>query len=158
MTRLLMVVLVSSEVLLSGCGMLWQKKERSESIRSDVNPSNLQTIAVVAGGDDRNAIRMSATVRQDLTNAGITALRRSGRWATEIDAVNGICPLGEAVTVDGVLFVYYDHLLLMDCRTHKRAYEIAGGDSDGLPGMTKRLVAYLQTSSKTVADSARTQD
>src|SRR5688572_18030506 len=98
MTRSLLI-LTGFGLLLSGCSMLWAKKRTTEIIRPGASPGQYQAIAVIAGGDDRYGIRMSATVRQDLNTAGITALRRTGRWGSENEAVNGLCPRGEAVTV-----------------------------------------------------------
>lgn len=95
---------------------------------------------------------MSIMVRNDLNNAGFAGLRRAGRWGSENDALNDICPEGQAVTADGIVFVYFDQLTLVDCRTRLRAYEVTGGDEAGLPGMTKRLIAFLRSGGS--ADSA----
>ena len=134
-------------VALGGCSMFWHTRKTDEQIQRGMSGSQFQAIVVIAGNDARYDLRMSAMVREQLTDAGITALRRSGRWGSESDAIADICPAGQAATVDGVLFVYYNQLTLIDCRTHARAYEITGGDL-GLPGMAKRLIAYLQGSAR----------
>ncbi|MBI4502549.1 MAG: hypothetical protein HY700_15490 [Gemmatimonadetes bacterium] len=130
---------------LTGCSLLWHSKKASEQAHKTTSGENYRAIVVIAGNDARYDLRMSAMVREQLTDAGVTALKRSGRWGTENDAVNDICPTGQAASVDGILFVYYNQLTLIDCRTHVRAFEVQGGDEAGLPGMTKRLLAYLQT-------------
>jgi hypothetical protein len=135
-------------VLLSGCSILWKNKKSSEQAHSATVGSNYRAIVVIAGNDARYDLRMSAMVRQQLTDNGVVALKRSGRWGGEAEAVNDICPTGQAGNIDGVLFVYYNQLTLIDCRTHVRAYEVQGGDEAGLPGMTKKLLNYLQVDAK----------
>ena len=130
--------------LLGACSIFHTAKPASVDIHRQVDASKFQAVVVIAGNDSRSDLRMSVMVRQKMTDAGVTALRRSGRWGSEVEAVADICPAGEAVTVDGVLFVYYNQLTLYDCRTRVRAIEIRGGDEAGLPGMANQLIRYLR--------------
>jgi hypothetical protein len=141
-------------VVASGCSVLWKNKKVSEQAHTQTNGGNYRAIVVLAGNDARYDLRMSAMVREKLTEAGVTALKRSGRWGSENEAVSDICPSGQANNIDGILFVYYNQLTLIDCRTHVRAYEVQGGDEAGITGMTKRLLSYLQVEAN---QSAATQ-
>jgi hypothetical protein len=151
--NLLLIPLVLA--LASGCSVLWKNKKATEQTLSSTSGSNYRAIVVIAGNDARYDLRMSAMVRQQLTEAGVAALKRSGRWGSENEAVADICPAGQANNIDGILFVYYNQLTLIDCRTHVRAYEVNGGDEAGLPGMTKKLLAYLQVDSKQQAGAQK---
>ena len=144
--RLLLIPVICAAA--SGCSVLWKNKKVSEQAHAATTGSNYRAIVVIAGNDARYDLRMSAMVRQQLTENGVAALKRSGRWGSENEAVADICPAGQANNIDGVLFVYYNQLTLIDCRTHVRAYEVSGGDEAGLPGMTKRLLTYLQVDGK----------
>jgi len=137
-----------------------KRQRASEQINRQVDPSTLMAIAVIAGADARYDIRMATLVREELTDAGITAIRRTGRWSSEGDALMDICPTGQISSADGVVFVYYNQLVLWECRGKTKAIEIFGGTEAGLPGMTRRLVEYLQSSGRrtsvpTAPDSGR---
>src|SRR5437762_2142646 len=149
------VTVVSFAVLAigsAGCGRsLFQgKKAAQETISPDIPGDRFKTIATIAGGDGRTDKRMSADVRMQLTQAGVTAVPRAGSWENEQAAIAEICgPNGGAV--DGVLVVTYDRLRLMDCRTSKVAYDIlhdpqAGGP--GIQGLTQKLLRYLRGETK----------
>src|SRR3990172_1704685 len=99
--------------MLTGCSLLWRNKKASEQANRVTTGENYRAIVVIAGNDARYDLRMSAMVREQLTDAGVTALKRSGRWGTENDAVNDICPTGQAASIDGILFVYYNQLTLI---------------------------------------------
>ena len=101
-------------------------------------------ITVIAGDDSRGALRMSVLVRRKLNEGGWQAVTRSGRWTTENDALGDICPQGEAVNVDGVLFVYYNQLSLFDCRSRTLSYQVEGGEQLGIDQMAQRLIVYLK--------------
>lgn len=104
---------------------------------------SFRTVVVIAADDDQNSLQITAKVRQQLNDGGVTALRRSGMWSIERDALADICPLGEASNIHGLLFVLWDTLSLYDCRTHKPAYQIRGG-MRGTDAMVKRLLAFLR--------------
>ncbi len=142
---LLGAVVLAGLVGVSGCAELIPKKARSNEEKSRQHEgSKYQVIVVIAGGDSRGELRMSALVRQRLIEGGWQAVRRSGRWGTEIEALADICPQGEAVTTDGVLFVYYNQLTLFDCRSRTPAYRVDGGDELGIDQMSNRLIGYLR--------------
>lgn len=115
----------------------------SEIVSQTVPGDSLRTIVVISGDDDQSALQITARVRQQLADAGATALRRGGLWPTERDALIDVCPLGEANDVDGLLFVTWNQLDLYDCRTHKPAYQIRGG-MRGTDAMVQRLLGYLR--------------
>ncbi|MSR07699.1 MAG: hypothetical protein EXR93_11630 [Gemmatimonadetes bacterium] len=125
--------------------MLPKKNRSSEQVSKLHEGSKYQVIVTVAGGDSRAELRQSSMVRAKLAEGGWQALRRSGRWATEAEAIADICPAGESVSVDGVLFIYYNQLSLVDCRTRTPAITIQGGDDLGIDGMANRLISYLRT-------------
>lgn len=128
---------------MAGCSVLQRPQRATEQINPQVDASTLSAIVVIAGDDARYDIRMATLVRQQLSDAGITALRRTGRWGSQTEALLDICPTGQVSSADGVVFVYYNQLTLWECRSRSKAIEIFGGTESGLPGMTKRLVEYL---------------
>jgi hypothetical protein len=121
--------------------------------------SEYKLITVIAGDDSRGALRMSALVRRKLNEGGWQAVTRSGRWTTENDALGDICPTGEAVNVDGVLFVYYNQLSLFDCRGRTLSYQVEGGEQLGIDQMAARLIGYLkgETGGQNIKEPASTK-
>lgn len=139
------LVLLAVSVVLGACNTTLIKPKKMSERRSQVPGGSIHTIAVIAADDQTTTIRMSAGVREQLTKAGLTAVRRAGRWAGETDAVAEICLPGQNPAIDGVLFVTYNQLLLRHCESKLVAYQIDGGQEVGITDMTKRLVEYLRT-------------
>ncbi len=117
-------------VRLGVAGLLWlagckigQGRPVLEQVSPTVPGSKFKVIATVAGGSGPADLRMSVTVRQQLNEAGWTAVRRAGRWDNQGEALTAICAAGD---VHGVLFVWYNRLELDDCETQKAAYAIDG--------------------------------
>jgi len=115
----------------------------TEIVSSSVPGDSFRTVVVISGDDDQNSLQITARVRQQLNDKGLTAQRRSGLWSTEREALVDICPLGEVSPVDGLLFVMWNELDLYDCRTHKPAYQVRGGMT-GTNTMVQRLMRYLR--------------
>ena len=115
----------------------------TEIVSSSVPGDSFRTVVVISGDDDQNSLQITARVRQQLNDRGLTAERRSGLWSTEREALLDICPLGTASPVDGLLFVQWNELDLYDCRTHKPAYQVRGG-MIGTNTMVERLMRYLR--------------
>ena len=115
----------------------------NEIVSASVPGDSFRTVVVIAGDDDQSALQITAKVRQQLNDAGFSALRRSGLWSVEREALADICPLGQPTDVDGLLFVYWNELDLYDCRSHKPAYQVRGG-MQGTDLMVKRLLRYLR--------------
>ncbi|HXM37723.1 MAG TPA: hypothetical protein VN908_03570 [Gemmatimonadales bacterium] len=115
----------------------------NEIVSSSIPGDSFRTVVVISGDDDQSALQITAKVRQQLNDAGVTALKRSGLWSVEREALSDICPLGQPRDVDGLLFVTWNQLDLYDCRTHKPAYQIRGA-MRGTDAMVKRLLAYLR--------------
>lgn len=114
-----------------------------EIASSTIPGDSFRTVVVIAGDDDQSALQITAKVRQQLNDKGITALRRSGMWTAEREALIEICPLGTPSEVDGLLFVLWNELGLYDCRTHKPAFQVRGGMT-GTDVMVQRLMRYLR--------------
>ena len=115
----------------------------TEIASSSVPGDSFRTVVVISGDDDQNSLQITARVRQQLNDRGLTAERRSGLWTTEQEALLDICPLGATSAVDGLLFVMWNELNLYDCRTHKPAYQVRGG-MIGTNTMVQRLMRYLR--------------
>jgi|SRR5881394_2757967 len=115
----------------------------AEIVSPSVPGDSFKTVVVISGDDDQSALQVTARVRQQLNDKGLSAQRRSGLWTNERDALVDICPLGQAAAVDGLLFVMWNELDLYDCRTHKPAYQVRGGMS-GTSNMVERLMKYLR--------------
>jgi hypothetical protein len=138
--------------MLGACGRpLFEKsKPAEEMVAKDIPGQKFQVLATIAGSDARTDLRMSLNVRTMLNQAGVTAVRRTGRWETEDAAVQSICT-GTEGKVDGVLFVKYTGLRLVDCATMRNAYLISGDPEAGGPGirrLTEKLVDYIQGKTK----------
>lgn len=132
--------LVAAEVVsLSAC----TSRPIMEQASPTIPGTKFKTIATIAGGDAPPDLRMSVTVRQQLNEAGWTAVRRSGRWESEREATDEICAVGD---VDGVLFVEYNRLRLDDCASRLPAFRIQGSPDRGvgLTEMMRRLITYLR--------------
>jgi hypothetical protein len=115
-----------------------------ERFNPNILPSRFRVVATVAGDNTRPGLQISATARERLADSGFTAIRRSGRWDSQAEAVRQICSPGQIPPVDGVLFIWYNRLELRDCTTEGAAYEIAGQGSVGIQGMVDRLVMWLR--------------
>ena len=115
----------------------------TEIVSDAVPGDSFRAVVVIAGDDDQNTLQITARVRQQLNDKGLTAQRRSGLWSTEREALLDICPLGGTSAVDGLLFVTWSELNLFDCRTHKPAYQVRGG-MNGTNLMVDRLMRYLR--------------
>jgi hypothetical protein len=115
----------------------------NEIVSPTVPGDSFHTVVVISGDDDQTALQITARVRQQLTDAGLSAQRRAGLWSVEREALADICPLGQTNEVDGLLFVYWNELDLFDCRTHKPAYQVRGG-MQGTDLMVKRFLRYLR--------------
>jgi hypothetical protein len=118
----------------------------NEITSADAPGDSFRTVVVIAGDDDQATLQITAKVRQQLIDRGVTATRRSGLWSIEREALMEICPLGEGRAVDGLLFVMWNQLDLYDCRTHRPAYRIRGG-MRGTDAMVQRLLAWLRVPS-----------
>jgi hypothetical protein len=138
---LVMAALVGA---LGACSTRLVKPVKMTERRTQVPANRINTIAVIAADDQQSTIRMSAGVRGQLTEAGVTAVRRAGRWTGESDAITEICMPGQEQKVDGVLFVSYNRLTLRYCETKLVVYEIEGGNEMGLQDMAKRLIGFLR--------------
>jgi hypothetical protein len=115
----------------------------NEIVSATMPGDSFRTLVVISGDDDQSSLQLTARVRQQLNDAGISAQKRSGLWSVEREALTDICPLGQASDVDGLLFVFWNELDLYDCRTHKPAYQVRGG-MQGTDLMLKRFLRYLR--------------
>jgi len=133
-------VLVAGVIGLAGC---LSGRTVVETPSATIPGSKFKVIATVAGGTRSMDLRMSATARKQLNDAGWKGVARYGRWDTRGEAVVGVCADGD---VDGVLFVEYNRLELDDCTTKKPAYAIDGSPEKGvgLDEMMKRMMRYLR--------------
>jgi hypothetical protein len=118
-----------------------------ERTSATIPPGRFRVLTTVAGGGStRIDFQVSATVRQQLEDSGVTVVRRAGRWEDELAALRAICAPDAVPAVDGVLFVWYDRLELRDCATQGTAFEVTGGSDQGIQDMTNRLIVYLHRS------------
>jgi hypothetical protein len=115
----------------------------NEIVSATMPGDSFHTLVVISGDDDQSTLQLTARVRQQLNDAGLSAQKRSGLWSVEREALADICPLGQPSDVDGLLFVYWNEIDMFDCRTHKPAYQIRGG-MQGTDLMVKRFLKYLR--------------
>jgi hypothetical protein len=134
---------------LGGCKSLLPAKGRVTEFRSSTAPHvTYSTIAVIANDDTPNTIKMSATVRSTLTKDGWNAIRATGRWSSEEEAMLEICNPNAATPAQGLLIVSFDTLHLRECKSKLTAYKINGGGRLSLPELTERLERFLKTSAQ----------
>ena len=138
--------LAAMALLFAGCASL--SKKDMEQWSPTIPGSHFKTIATLAANNTTLSIRMMVQVRAQVNKAGRNAVRQTGRWDTIAAAVAQICGSPTEGTVDGVLVVNYDQLVLYDCETRKKAFEIQSdpekGGGLGVTNMTKRLIKYLE--------------
>lgn len=135
-----------------GCGrpLLERPRPASETWSATIAPDHFKTIATIAGTDARADMRVTVRVRDQLTAGGWNAVRRAGRWDSEMEAIIAICAPG-AEPVDGVLVVSYSRLKLYECGSNVSAYQIESDPTRGGVGiieMTNRLMQYLHGDKK----------
>jgi hypothetical protein len=131
---------------LFACSGITPAKGRPTEFRSDTAPRvNYKTIVVIAADDNKNALRMSASVRTQLNKDGFKAVRRAGHWTSEEDAMNEVCRAGQPERVDGLLIVSFDALLLRECTSKLTAYKVNGGGRLGIQEMTFKLENYFRS-------------
>ncbi len=151
MMRNRVVVPITAAVLTAAagpCGSVFQRPTPVvERRNATISPATFRVVGAVASSGSRTDLALSATIRQQLSDSGIAALKVPGRWETQPLAVSRICAPGSVPAVNGVLFVWYNRLELFDCATESAAYEISGGSELGINQMAERLVAYLKRGS-----------
>jgi hypothetical protein len=108
-----------------------------EDFSTTVSPSKFKTIVVISGDDA--GVKQAPLIRQKLAEQGLTALRRAGEWETEERAMVEVCD----GRIDGVLFLWYNQMILTDCASHKHIYSIKAG-YQGVDFMLKRFVRFLE--------------
>ena len=126
--------------LLCGCGYFgnWVREHRSPTITG----AQFRSLAVILGTVDLSTTMLADQIEQELADTGLTIVPRPGRWRSEVEALEEICPLGAPPPVDGVLFVWPDRLQVRDCRTHAMAYEVQS-ERARTEELVKRLSRYL---------------
>jgi hypothetical protein len=140
------VIALCAVTAVLGGGCMFHNKQYEE-MSPKVEGTKFKTIATLAGTSYQSDIRLMVHVRQELREAGWNAVPRSGRWDTERKAVAEICAPGSEEPIDGVLFVTYNHLVLYDCQTGIKAYDVRSSPQAGgltLADITQRLMRYLR--------------
>ena len=115
-----------------------------ENWSSTIPPGRFHAVAVIAGGDTRNALRRAMQVRNDLREGGIETMKVSGRWKNTTQAMSEICSPSAPQAVDGMVVVQYDYVVLYDCKTSKAAFEMQGSSEADLKPITNHLIRYIK--------------
>ncbi len=130
------------------CGrvLMQSNTDLTERISPSIPPSQFHTIAAIAVTDSRTGLQVSHTVRSQLRDSGFSVVRRAGRWDSEAAALQAACAPEAVPAVQGVLFISYNQLELLDCATGTTAYLVTnnGIGSVGITEMTNRLQRYLR--------------
>jgi len=134
------ILAAASIAALAACSGAYGKVSE---MTSTVPGDSFHTVVVISGDDDQSSLQITAKVRQQLNEKGLTATKRAGMWPNEREALMDICPLGTQSGVDGLLFVMWNEMDLYDCRTHKPAYQVRGG-MRGSDVMVQQLMRYLR--------------
>ena len=133
----------------SGCGGVFGPlvKTGTPSIfrNPDVRPIEYKAIATIGADDSSPTLRMSVIVRERLKEAGISAVRRAGRWTTEEDALIGICASNEEPKVQGVVIVSYDTLILRECSKREVAYRIVSNGRFTITQLADHLADFIKS-------------
>jgi hypothetical protein len=137
--------LVTALLWLSGCAgttLIHKRGVVDTYANPDYDGNVIRTMGLLAGDQTSMARQMTARVRRRLEAAGLTILRTSGNWDSEVDALVEICAQQEP-SPDGVVVIKWDSVKLRMCQTgHPRAFE-ARGAYEGLEELTDQLLSYL---------------
>ena len=151
-TRTHLALLLCSAVATLGSGpcgpLLKQAGPVTERRHPTIVPTQFQRLGTVAGASARTDRQISAHVRKQLIDSGLTVVALPGRFDSEKAAVTQSCAPGAVPAIDGVLFVWHNRLELHDCVSEVVAYEVSG-EGQGINQMADRLVAYLKGSGPT---------
>lgn len=135
---------------LAACSSIFHKQGQIRQYTSpDVDATRFKTLTVISDGADKFDLQIMGRVRDRISNAGVTVVKRAGRWENDRQALQDICTQrpGAEDNVDGIVFVRWDRVTLHDCGTGKIATDINGG-YNGTDAMTERLLQYLGAQSK----------
>ena len=146
-TRTRLALLLGSAVATLGSGpcgpLLKQAGPVTERRHPTIAPTQFQRLGTIAGASARTDRQISAHIRKQLVDSGLSVVALPGRFDSEQDAVKRSCAPGAAPAIDGVLFVWHNRLALHDCVSEVVAYEVSG-ESQGINQLADRLVAYLK--------------
>jgi hypothetical protein len=133
----------------AGAAACFSAYGRVQELRNDtVSPTRFKSLVVVAGEDEAGDRQIATRVGEQLSENGLTVVRRGGLWDNELSALAEICPLGQSSAgVDGVVFVWWNRIALRDCETHKTAYQVQAGYR-GVDVMVRHLLGYLRRPSR----------
>lgn len=142
----LLVGLAGVLIALTGC--LQRYSRVNELVNPNIPGSKFRELVVIAEDDDDTSLQIALRVRMRLQQEGWTVIRRGGRWTTEFEALDQLCPRADSTAqdagaVDGVLIVGWDRFTLWDCAERRAAYEIRGGYT-GIDNMFTHLRRYLK--------------
>lgn len=147
MTRTHLALLLGSAVATLGSGpcgpLLKQGGPVLERRHPTISPAQFQRLGTIAGASARTDRQISAHIRKQLIDSGLTVVALPGRFDSEQDAVKRSCAPDAAPAIDGVLFVWVNRLELHDCVSEVVAYEVSG-ESQGINQLADRLIAYLK--------------
>jgi hypothetical protein len=129
-------------------GPLVQTGEASIFRNPGLPPINYKAVAVIGADDSSPTLRMNVMVREELKKQGVEAVRRSGRWTTEEDALIGICKSTEPPAVQGVVIVAWDTLILRECQSKEVAYRIQSNGRYTVQQLAQQLAKYIQSSAQ----------
>lgn len=131
-------VAAAAVAALWGCGTFLHKYEEYQNPQVDV--ARFDSVAVISGSDEQGALQMAARARSRLEEAGVQVVHVRGLWATQLEALDGVCTQFHA---NGLVVVEWNRLTLRDCETRTVAFDVQGGFS-GVDRMADRLVRYLR--------------
>jgi hypothetical protein len=134
---------VAAVIALAGCVHLQRADKMRQFVNPDVNPSDIKTITIIAGGGSKANLGIMVRARDRVVKAGVPVVKRSGEWESDIAALKAICetPKGPD-SVDGVVITEWDRLTLHECKEGKIALNVSGGYV-GIDAMVDRLLKYM---------------
>ena len=127
---------------LPGCYGLFPRP--TERANPRVQRAEIDTIAVIAGGDRTSEVQVAQRARERIRERGkVTVVSVSGLWSSERAAVDDVCGPAQQPQLDGLAVFEADDLRLWDCGTREVAFEARGGWR-GVRYLSDRLLEYLE--------------
>jgi hypothetical protein len=115
-------------------------------VDASTSPQSIQTVAVVPGSGSKFDHQIAARVWDQLHSSGIPVVDPRDLDPSPDISVPSVCRQAAGKGFQGVVFVDWNKLTLVNCETQQTAFQVAGADMNapGVDKLTQVLVRYLR--------------